>query len=164
MDRSGGLIVTTPERSRPRRPTGTEILHKRKVNELAANQITRIRRVAEQWRNGAALATLAGAAISAFTGPDVVGAASDLQRIQGGCALAVALVLAVVAIGLSMRASFGWPKVVDLRTPEALAEWERKEIHGSIKALTASIWLTLLSVLAFGIAGAVLVFGFVIKF
>lgn len=155
--------MANPERSQPRRPTGSEILHRRRVNALAADQITRVRRVAEQWRNGAAVATLAGGAIAAFTGPEIVGEATDAQRIQGGIALALALVLAVIAVGLSMRASFGWPTVVDLSTPEALAEWERVEVARSIRSLTASIWLTLLSVVAFGVAGAVLVFGFSVE-
>lgn len=143
------------------RPTAEQIALHERMKAMKANQLPVVRKAAEKWRNGLGFSGAAVAAASLLTSPDVLAAASESQRIQGGWAVLIALVATLVAVGGSLRASFGWPKIQRLSLNK-VREWERAEVRKSICWLRASMWATVVAIAAASAGVAVLLFNFVI--
>ncbi|MFJ2544066.1 hypothetical protein [Microbacterium sp. NPDC087589] len=144
-----------------RRPTTEQIATHERVKAMQANQLPVVRKAAEKWRNGLGLSGAAVAAASLLTSPEVLATASESQRIQGGWVVLAALVATLVAVGGSLRASFGWPKIQSLSLNKVKA-WERAEVRKSIWWLQTSMIATLVAIVAASAGVAVLLFGFVL--
>lgn len=144
-----------------RRPTADEIALHDRMQAMRANQLPVVRKAAEKWRNGLGISGAAVAAASLLTSPDVLSAASESQRIQGGWAVLTALVATLIAVGGSLRASFGWPKIQQLSLTKVRA-WERTEVRKSICWLRTSMISSLVAIAAASAGVAVLLFGYVL--
>lgn len=97
--------------------------------DLELDQVERLHKHAEQWRNG--LTGLTGltalfAVVAIAKGRASFSDLTDTGRIWAIALLALAFVLLVAGSLLAMRASFGHPKEIDLSV-EALQEWDARE-------------------------------------
>lgn len=143
------------------RPTTEQIAVYERIKSMQANQLPVVRKAAEKWRNGLGLSGAAVAAASLLTSPEVLAAASESQRIQGGFVVLLALAATLLAVGGSLRASFGWPKIQTLSLNKVRA-WERAEVRKSICWLRTSMIATLVAIVAASAGVAILLFGFVL--
>lgn len=139
--------------------TASELEARERLKEMTANQLPAVRRSAERWRTGAGLSGGAVAVASLLTAPDVLSAASQLQREQGLTVLTITVVLALAAIGCGLRASVGWPAMKSIASARALQDWEQREVNVSIWCLRISMALTVATLAAAALAGAVMMFG-----
>lgn len=114
--------------------------------------------MAQNWRNGVGLATVLGGAVALLAIPDVIKSANQQSVDDGGVLLLVGAITAVLSVVLSLRASFGWPRRVDVTHPWSLELWEIAETVRSIWCLRISVFLAGVSIVALGFACAVLIF------
>lgn len=140
--------------------TAEELASHARLKEMASNQLPSVRRAAERWRTGAGLSGGAVAIAGLLTAPEVLAVASQRQLEQGLLLLSATVLVALVAVGLGLRASIGWPAVRNISSGAALLEWERAEVRTSIRCLRWSMGLSVLTIALAAVTAAVLLFGF----
>jgi hypothetical protein len=152
--------MTTYKVKAIRRSTQDELAAHTRLKDIAANQLPVVRQAAERWRTGAGLSGGAVAVAGIIAAPEVLREATDRQLVQGLIVLTVTMVVALVAVGLGLRASIGWPALRNIASAEALRDWELGEVRTSLRCLRWSMYLTVLTIALAAVAGAVLLFGF----
>ncbi|MDQ1176324.1 hypothetical protein [Microbacterium sp. SORGH_AS_0421] len=142
-----------------RRATADELAARKRLKEMAANQLPSVRSAAEKWRNGVGLSGGAITVAGLIAAPEIVKDATATQLQQGVWLLGAAVGLVLVAMACGLRASFGWPALRNIATADALREWELREVTRSIWYLRASMIVSIGAVVVIALAGAVLLFG-----
>lgn len=143
--------------ARPATAAGVDQLQR--MRDMQRMQLNGVRAVAQNWRNGVGLATIAGGSISFLAAPDVLKAASRVSIVDGAHLLLYGAIFTVIAVVLSMRASFGWPIRVKVTDDDGLRRWEARETNITVWLLRVSMIFTGLALVLFTFASAVLVFG-----
>lgn len=142
--------------ARPASPRSVE--RAARIRKLYGGQLSTVRAMAQNWRNGVGLATVLGGAVALLAIPDVIKSANQRSIEDGGLLLIVGAATAILSVLLSLRASFGWPKRVDVTRPSSLELWEIAETIRSVWFLRISVALAVVSLVALGLACAVLIF------
>ncbi|MFG6402458.1 hypothetical protein [Microbacterium sp. P04] len=153
------MKITTYKVKSARPLTASELEARTRLKEMAANQLSLVRRSAERWRTGAGISGGAVAVAALLTAPEVLKEATQRQLEQGLSILTVTVVLAIGAIGFGLRASIGWPALANIASASALHEWEGRELRTSMRSLRVSMVLSVLTVAVAALAGAILLFG-----
>lgn len=139
--------------------TAEELAGHARLKEMASNQLPSVRAAAERWRTGAGLSGGAVTVAGLLTAPEVIRNATHSQIEQGLIVLGATALIGLIAVGLGLRASIGWPSVRNIASGEALLDWERSEVRTSIRCLRWSMRLTVLTIAFAALAAAVLLFG-----
>lgn len=151
-EKGGAKIVS----ARPSDPaTIAQNVQKR---EMHRRELTSVRAMAQNWRNGVGLSGIAGGAVGLIAIPTVISAADRTSVVDGAHLLLFGALFAAVAMGLALLASFGWPKRLDVSEPHTLAKWEVEEVDRSVRYLGASMIAAVVATAVLGCAGAVLLF------
>jgi len=149
--RKGGWAVapTGTSASEPRRPkpgppaTPADLLRAQQRQELLRTELSRVRAAAAAWRNGL------GVLLAALVGFGLIKGRSDVstlapapEAVVGALLLLAFLAGAAGALAL-LRASFGQPSVVEVRSLQPTASTTHEEALASARRLRRGIILTL---------------------
>lgn len=141
-----------------REATPAEIASAIKLRQVQEAQLPAVRAMAENWRNGVGLVTTAMGAVTFLAGPDVLKESSEVNKVNGGWLLGLALVLLTVSVGCALRASSGWPRWLKIDSVQSLERWESGELRRTVTLVHVSMVLAVVALLVLGVAGAVLLF------
>lgn len=130
-----------------------------RIVKAKSSQLVTIRAAAEKWRNGSAISAALLAVGGVLGTGEALFSATVEARLAIGLALGLAATLTLVSLGLSMRASIGWPIKLKILTTDALSNWERKETSKAVRLLKWSMWIGLAAAVLLCAAVAILYFG-----
>lgn len=139
--------------------TASEVLDAARIAAMSERQLTTVRAAASSWRNGVGAASALVLATTVIAAPEVLDTATLQAKYDGGWLLALGALCTVISLALSMLASFGWPRPIDVATPGSLRTWEQRACTRARWQLNWSMVFALASFALFGTAIAVLVFG-----
>lgn len=134
--RISGLPAPTPEQSK----------ESRKLLDSSVAQLGAVRATAENWRNAGLVGSGIALGGAVLAGPATIAALPPTSRITTLILLAGGLIIAILAITFSIRASIGWPRWLQASDPLARRKWEWDETRLVIVLLKWSMALTVVSV------------------
>lgn len=141
-----------------RRATPAEKNAAAQIAQMRWTQLATVRATAENWRNGIGAATTASTAVTFLAAPAALKVSTPANIVNGGWLLGIALIIATVSVGLALRASFGWPKQINVTTMDAIRQWEDEELITTVRMLRTSMILSVVALALLGVSGAVLIF------
>jgi len=131
-----------------------DIDEERRLTALAATELPRVRAVANSWRTGASISSSVVTAAGLVSAPEPLAAASAGVVTWVGFLLLGAALTTLLSLGASLRASFGWPRTLQLRQMNALREWEQRELARIVTwlgvSMVSAFAAALLAAAAFG--------------
>ena len=133
-------------------PTADEIREAEQLIELDRVALPSIRTFAERWRNAGIVSAALGVGTAFVTAPASIAGLSTGWKLACLLELSVGFAAAVVSISLAVRASFGWPKVIQVLTPLSLQNWEHTEANKSKNYVRLSMIFALVVAVCLGAA------------
>jgi len=144
--------------------TPVEAADAARIAGMVERQLATIRAVASNWRNGVSVSGALVFATTLITAPEVLKTAPLQAKFDGGWLLGLGALCTAISLVLSMLASYGWPRPVDVATLGALRAWEQRACDRARRQLSASMVFAAAAFLLFATAVAVLIFGVPLPF
>lgn len=144
--------------------TADEVWDATRIAGMQERQLATVRAIASNWRNSVSVSGALVFSATLITAPEVLRTVDLQAKFDGGWLLGLGALLTALSLALSMLASFGWPRPVDISSSISLRAWERRACESARRQLTASMILAAGAFLMFAAAIAVLIFSVPLPF
>ena len=139
-------------------PTADELDEVDRLSVMVGTELHTARQLAERWRNAGIVSGAVVLAGGLIAGPGALDGIARLPRLFILSLLVVASIAGIVSVATAIRASLGWPKLIDNSSPLALKRWEYKEATFALSLIRCSMVTTLIVAVA-ALAAVGLAFG-----
>ena len=119
----------------------SEVAAFEKVKSLQGKSLETLRDVSSEWRNVCMIANSVVVGASFVATGQVLPKLSNCHKLVVLIGLGVAWLCSFLAVAFSLRASFGWPKELNLTSVADYIRWEKSEIKVTRRMFSASLWL-----------------------
>ena len=108
-------------------PTAEELEEADRIVAMAGTELKTARIFAERWRNAGIVSGAVVLAAGLIAGPDALDGVTASTRTVVVFLFCAASFVGIISVATSIRASLGWPKLIDNSSPLAFKKWEYKE-------------------------------------